>query len=78
MGKKEYARSDFYFNRAIAAGFREPKVFLFAAESAVLSKRYPLALKYYEAYLERAPDDRKARQQRDRLRVILREEGIVP
>ena len=78
MGRKEYAKSNFYFGRAIAAGMREPKLFLYAAESAVLSKQYLTALKYYDAYLERVPDDQKNRQQRERLRALLKEDGVMP
>ncbi len=77
MGRKEYAKANFHFGRAIAGGMREPKLFLYAAESAVLSKEYLTALKYYDIYLSNAPNDQKNRQQRDRLRAMLKENGVV-
>jgi Tfp pilus assembly protein PilF len=78
MGKKEYGKANFHFGRAIDGGMREPKLFLYAAECALLSKQYLVSLKYYDAYLERAPDDQKNRQQRDRIRAMLKESGVLP
>ena len=77
MGRKEYAKANFHFSRAISGGMREPKLYLYAAESAVLSKEYLTALKYYDIYISNVPTDQKNRQQRDRLRAMLKESGVI-
>jgi Tfp pilus assembly protein PilF len=78
MGRKEYAKANFHFGNAIAAGMREPKLFLYAAECAMLSKQYVTAVRYYDFYLERNPGDQKSRQQRDRISTMLKESGVLP
>jgi tetratricopeptide (TPR) repeat protein len=78
MGRKEYARANFHFGKAIAAGMREPKLFLYAAQCAMLSKQYVTAVRYYDFYLERNPGDQKSRQQRDRISTMLKESGVLP
>jgi len=75
MGKKEYAKAYEHYKKAITLGMREPKLFLFAAEAALLLKKYDESLRYYDTYLSMVPGDTKNQKQRDRLRNLIRSGG---
>ena len=66
--KKEYLTAQKHFTTAISLGMREPVVYRYAGDVCAMLDQYDKALQYYNAYLERMPNDERVRKVRDRVR----------
>ncbi|MBI4547517.1 MAG: tetratricopeptide repeat protein [Ignavibacteriae bacterium] len=69
--KKDYPRADQHFRTAVELGMREPVLFRYAADVCLFLEDYTRALQYYDAYLERMPNDERVRKIRDKIRASL-------
>lgn len=71
LSKKQYAVADSHFQAAIGLGMRDPVLFRYAGDVAVINEAYERALLYYDRYVELAPDNGRVRDVREKIRAMV-------
>jgi Tfp pilus assembly protein PilF len=71
LSKRDFASADKHFKAAVELGMRDPILFRYAGDVAVIVEDYPRAVHYYDLCLELAPDNARVRDARERIRALL-------
>jgi tetratricopeptide (TPR) repeat protein len=71
MSKKDFPTADRHFRTAIGLGMRDPVLFRYAGDVAVLVNDLPRAVEYYDRCLELAPGNARVRDARERIRAAI-------